>query len=347
MTKSPRQLLRRHVLAAGFAAAAAPALAAMSAGRPEGLGRWRVGPDLPEPVQEIYPAFWRDRIHLAGGFIAKTGRIAGPTARHVVLEKGAKAWVDKAPLPAPRHHPNLVGLGDRLYAVGGFASPAADAVWTMQASLFVYDPASDAWMSGPDAPAPNAETVAAALGERLHVVGGRRPTADSNAVWTDHADVADHYVYDPAAKAWSRAAPAVTARNSAAGAVLAGRLHVVGGRTVVGGNQTAHEVYDPAEDRWRTAAPMPQGQGGLAAAALQGRLVAFGGEWFGPAGGGVYAQAWVYDPARDAWEAAAPMPTPRHGLGAAAWGEEAYVIGGAARQGGNDTSARVEIFSLA
>ncbi len=157
----------------------------------------------------------------------------------------------------------------------------------------------------------------------------------------------------PGSDAWTTVAPAPTARNSAAGAVLDGKLHVIGGRTVNGGNTPVHEVYDQTEDRWETAAPLPRpqagprGSGGLAAAAMNGRIFVFGGEWFSPSGGGIYDQVWAYDPAADAWSEAGTMPTPRHGLGAIRIAETVYTIAGAAAVGGNQTSAAVEAFSPA
>ena len=78
--------------------------------------------------------------------------------------------------------------------------------------------------------------------------------------------------------------------------------------------------------------------------ALNGKLYAFGGEFFND-GGGVYPEAWAYDPATDAWTALPDMPHPRHGLGAVALGEDIYVIGGALRVGGSQTSDLVEIFT--
>ncbi|MEM1372324.1 MAG: kelch repeat-containing protein, partial [Pseudomonadota bacterium] len=95
-----------------------------------------------------------------------------------------------------------------------------------------------------------------------------------------------------------------------------------------------------------TAAPMPQGQGGLAAGSVGGKLYAFGGEFFDN-GGGVYPEAWAYDPARDTWDAIPDMPQPRHGLGAVAVEDEIYLIGGALKVGGNMTSNLVEIFTPA
>ena len=88
---------------------------------------------------------------------------------------------------------------------------------------------------------------------------------------------------------------------------------------------------------------MPQAQGGLAAASLGGKLYAFGGEFFDN-GGGVYPESWVYEPAADRWQALPDMPHPRHGLGAVVKDEAIYVIGGALKASGVETSALVEVF---
>lgn len=203
------------------------------------------------------------------------------------------------------------------------------------------------WADTPSLPAPCAEAVVGVLGDRaLHLAGGRTPKGEANANWNDHIDTDHHFVLTSLGGQWETAAPCLTKRNSAAGDVINGNLHVVGGRTVGGGNVATHEVYDHAEDRWRTAAPMPQAQGGLAAAAVNGKLYAFGGEYFDN-GGGVYKEAWAYDPATDAWSALPDMPNPRHGLGAVALDGKIYVIGGALQASGVDTSNIVDIFTPA
>lgn len=47
----------------------------------------------------------------------------------------------------------------------------------------------------------------------------------------------------------------------------------------------------------------------------------------------------MYDTARDRWVAKAPLPTPRHGLGAAAVGTRIYVAAGDLRPGPSRTDA--------
>lgn len=342
---STAKISRRHLCLSSLGAGAMVAIAppfALARGTATPKDPWSTGPDLPIAVQEIYPAVWRGRVHLAGGFAAEDGRITSAVTGHWSWAPGESTWRTEPGLPEARHHPHLVGHEDTLFALGGFGTSTAPLAWEMRAQSWALTPGDDRWRAVTPAPEPHAEIVAATLGEHIHLVGGRGPTGDDNRRWTDHADTDRHLVFDPDADRWHRAAPLPTARNSAAGAVLNGQLHVVGGRTVGGGNLAVHEVYDPAADRWASAAPMPQAQGGLAAAALAGRLYAFGGEYFDD-GGGVYPEVWVYDPDGDGWARGPDMPTPRHGLGAVALGDAIVTLGGASAAGGNGTSDRVEI----
>ena len=333
------------------------------------IGSWNAATHLPEPVQEIYPCRHDGRIHLAGGFVAENGRITGPTDAHHVWVPGpwtirrdgddvrsvqSGEWKQAASLPRARHHPHLISFDNTLLAIGGFEAPSSDAIWAMQSKGWsigqmpypdnITNGFIEIWTSMPELPAPCGEAVLGITGDHmLHLAGGRTPKGVANANWQDHIDTDHHFVLMDLTSKWESAAPCLTKRNSAAGGVIDGNLHIVGGRTVGGGNVAAHEVYDYKEDRWRMAAPMPQDQGGLAAATLGGKLYVFGGEYFSN-GGGVYPESWVYDPAHDTWEPLADMPTPRHGLGAVALNGLIYVIGGAKQASGVDTSAVVEAF---
>lgn len=333
---------RREFLAGALAALAAPGLLATDG---VAVPRWTLGPALPIPLQEIYPALHRGWIHVAGGFHAVEGRVVGPTARHFALDIAAARWFELTALPVALHHPQLVSFRDRLYCLGGFRSPSPDRIWVMSSQAWRQDEARGAWSPVSDLPFPAAECMAGVLSDGLHLCGGRQPTSAAAATWADHVDSDMHLRLADEGAAWEAAAPLPVARNSAASAVIGDRLHVVGGRTVERVNLAHHHVYDPTEDRWRTAAPMPQAQAGLAAASVGGRLYAFGGEAIGD-DRRVYPQCWVYDATGDQWSALPDMPHPRHGLGAVAAGHAIYVIGGALSVGGEDTSDLVEILTV-
>lgn len=339
---------RRHFLAGSAAASAAACMGGHLPGKPPPRA-WRMGPEMPLAVQEVYPNAHAGGIHLAGGFIASGGRITGPTDRHVRYQPASETWVEAPSLPVARHHPHLVSFRGDLLVIAGFESPGPEAVWTMQRSGWVLatgeGTGSGAWRDLPPLPLGCGEAVTAVGNGAVHLAGGRTPQGTANANWNDHVDTGHHFVLSEIEGRWDTAAPLPTPRNSAASGVIDGAWHVVGGRTVSGGNNDTHEVYEFREDRWRQAAPMPQAQGGLAAAVVNRKLYVFGGEFFDN-GGGVYPESWVYDPDRDAWDALPDMPRPRHGLGAVALGKDIHVIGGALEAGGNATSAAVDILTV-
>ena len=330
---SRRNFLRASTVSTGLAALSPAALARTPSG-------WRSGPGLPFPVQEIYPCLHKGRIHLAGGFIAEDGQISGPTTAHHALDIATGQWETRAPLPVPRHHPQLVSFYGSLFCIGGFEA-RENGAWQMQGDMWIYNEADDDWQWAPDLPAPNGESVAGIIGGRIHLVSGRQPKADRNLDWTDHTDTNAHWVFD--GRKWTDGAPMPSARNSATGAVIDRRLHVIGGRTVDGGNSALHEVYDPGSDRWERLAPMPKAQGGLASGVVGDEIFVFGGEYF-TGSGGVYPDAWAYNTISDRWRAIPRMPKPRHGLGGVTVGKDIYLIGGAGKRGGVETSAAVEIY---
>lgn len=339
-------LTRRTALLATGASLAA-ACVSDDPPQPIAAPTWSTKPALPFAVQEIYPALHAGRIHIVGGLLGEGGRVVGVSDRHVAYDPTTGSSTLLAPLSAPRHHPHAVDHRGRLHLFGGFGTTPGAVNWIMSAETLAYDDTEDKWRTLAPMPAPQAEVVACSLGDRVHVVGGRAPKGTANRAYGDHADTDRHFVYDAVADSWTEGAPAPSRRNSAAGAVINGLWHVVGGRHVENGPLDAHEVYDPVEDRWRTAAPMPKGSGagGNAAGVISGKLYAFGGEYFHD-GGKVHAEVWSYDPRTDLWTTETPMPTPRHGLGGVTIGDGIWLVGGARKPSGNDTAATVERFGL-
>ena len=85
---------------------------------------------------------------------------------------------------------------------------------------------------------------------------------------------------------------------------------------------------------------MPTARSGIAAALLSGQILIFGGE----APSGAFDVVESYDPRRNTWTPATPMPTARHGLGSVTVDGRVYAIAGGTRPGGS-ASAYNEIFS--
>jgi N-acetylneuraminic acid mutarotase len=125
-----------------------------------------------------------------------------------------------------------------------------------------------------------------------------------------------------------------TPRNHLTAGAVGQTFYAIGGRS--GGIESATnaiEAYDPATQTWTAKAPMPTARSGLAGVVVNGCLYVFGGEGNRAHPKGVFAQAEVYNPQMNTWHALPPMPTPRHGIGAAAIGSRIYIPSGGPVQG--------------
>ena len=169
-----------------------------------------------------------------------------------------------------------------------------------------------AWRTLAPVPTERTEVAAAAVGDRIWVLGGYGP---------DGATLATAEVYDTTTDTWARGPDLPVAVNHAMAATLDGVLYVAGGND---GDGPSTQVARLEGDTWRRLAPLPQGRSAGGLVALEGRLYLVGGV----VEGGLAADTQVYDPGADRWSPAPGLPTQREHLGAAATGGKVYVVGG-------------------
>ncbi|MFD7024445.1 Kelch repeat-containing protein [Promicromonospora sukumoe] len=346
----PRPRTALAVLAAGAMLTTACTTGPTSPGAPPGrTGTWEERAPMALERQELYPEVVDDRIYVAGGLLNPN---TGVSAHFDAYDPATDSWDRLATMPQARHHIGLAEADGSLYAVGGFSGGFPR--WRAESDTFVYSPDDDTWSSGVDLPEPRAEFVIESVRDQVFVIGGRVRETPGATTFTTHVDSRTNEMFDPAAGTWTTLAPAPTARNSAASAVVDDRIYVIGGRefslaedgSAVQENVATVEVYDPADDEWETVAPLPEARGGLAAAVHDGSIYVFGGEQHDP-DPVVYDDVWRYDPGTDEWTAAGTLPTPRHGLGAATVGDVVYTFGGGTEVGGNFAGTRNEAFTPA
>jgi len=307
-------------------------------------GRWLSRAALPLPRSEMaWATAWEGGLHLVGGY----GEQRVDTAHHHVYLAAEDRWVVEAPLPRGGNHVGVVATDGKLYAVGGHQEqnrrPYAD--------CFVRDLAGGAWRRIAPLPEPCGAISMVALGGLIHAIGGAIGDTSQSKRSVDW-----HHVYDPSTDTWSPRAPLPVGRDHMGAVVVDDRIHVIAGRVDSARNNVDHhDVYLPAEDRWDRRAPLPTPRSGHGAVLYRGRIFVMGGEEFvitraadgtQTLGGTVFGQNESYDPATDRWESHAPMPTPRHGLGAAVVGGMIHVVGGGPVVGGRIQSAVHEAFTL-
>lgn len=296
---------------------------------------WETRAPVPEARTEVSVASDGTLIYLIGGFRAEPGG-GSPSAPRAMFayDPSADSWSTRGEIPEGVNHAGFAAVGGKLYIVGGFRENTFGPTGAVRR----YDPATGQWQDGAPMLTPRGALAVAVLNGRIHAVGGNAadgaglPPHEHGAPQADNS-VATHEVYDPATNTWTRLAPMPTPRNHLGAAVVGGRIHVAGGR--VGGDleMTTHEIYDPASGTWSAGPPLPTGRSGIAVVAHRGLVYVFGGETVRPGLSKTFDDAERFDSAAGRWERLPPMPTARHGLGAAPFGDAIYVVSGGPQPG--------------
>jgi len=300
---------------------------------------WEVLAPVPEPRTEVMVGTDGRRIFLMAGFVPPvSGPIINeqvPVTRDIlVYDPASDSWDGAGQMPVATHHAVLVPLGDKFYLLGGYQGSGFEP----RSSTWVYDPATEAWTEGTPMPTPRGALAYAVVDGKIHTIGGtvaNPGTLDhlNHSLSDEDTSVGTHEVYDPATDRWERRAPMPTPRNHHIAGAVADRIYVTGGRVGVRGvgnmGITTTEVYDPGTDTWSEGPPIPTGRSGMAGVVLDDRFYVFGGETPGEAGRTyIVDTAERFDPSRNEWESLPPMPTARHGFGAAVVDGAIYAVSG-------------------
>jgi len=304
-----------------------PAALLVACGSSAPSAPWAALPPLPAARQETGVAALGGKIYVVGGFDS-AGRVVATVEAYDVE---ARTWAAKAPLPRALHHANVAAAGGKVYVAGALAG----ASFAAAGDVFEYDPAADRWTQKASMPAGTERGASgvAVLGGLIYAAGGFRG-----------GSVADFSAYDPARDAWETLPALPAARDHLIAAAAGGVFLAIGGRK--GGALDGRvDAWDPAARSWSPRAAMRTARAGIAGAAAGTRVAVFGGEGNAGAANGIFPHTEIYDAAADRWSAAADMPTPRHGTGAAAIDRTFFVPGGATVQGFG-ASAAFEAFTL-
>ena len=251
-----------------------------------------------------------------------------------------RRWFDAAPLPRGANHVAVAADAGRVYALGGFLEQNRNP----DPNAYAYEVAADRWSAIAPLPRPRGAAAAVALDGRIHLIGGAADPAAERASVGWHRSTTRRRTGGAAQAAAGRPRPRRLRRASTGASSVGGRFNTFEYNTDL------HHVYLPDRDTWELRAPLPTPRSGHGLALYRDRLFAMGGEGgvIEPARSrrrSVFGQMESYDPATDTWQSHAPMPTPRHAVGAAAIGDRIYVAGGGAVTGGAVQSAVHEAFS--
>jgi N-acetylneuraminic acid mutarotase len=184
------------------------------------------------------------------------------------------SWRQRTDLPAALCGLNGAGvIRGKIYISGGVRS---DGRREPSASLFVYDPATNAWTKKRDMPEAGSGGVTGVIQGKLYVV-----TINKDGV-------AKFFRYNPTTDAWTRLPSTSYWWLGGGGGVVNGKLYLIA---------QAVKVYDPSTNQWTTKGPLPGDLHG-SSVVLLGKLYIFGADTrTGAEASGIFA----YDPTSNAW----------------------------------------------
>jgi N-acetylneuraminic acid mutarotase len=223
--------------------------------------RWQRLPSMPVAVNHPAVTSYEGFLYVYGGYRdASFGPVTAALQRY---DPVAAKWKLLPPAPTPRAAAAMVGLGGKLFAVGGVGND--EVVGTLE----VYDIAERQWRTARPMRVAREHIAAVATDDGIYVFGGRSNGHNLNVVER----------FDPERGRWTRLPDLLRSRSGFAAVVVEGKPIVFGGEelTPEGGTIRSVELYDPAARRWRSLPGMRTPRHGLGGAELGRRIYALQG----------------------------------------------------------------------
>lgn len=288
-------------------------------------GSWIARADYPRDIWDATsasvtdPSTLRSLVYVIGGRPRMFGGSGVITDAVRAYDASSNVWRSRAPYPVRVRSTNgAVEIDGRLYVSGGFTRRWDErrGVWRLETlrSLYVYDPAANAWTRRRDMPITTANGVSAAHNGMLYVATSCYDTAICGETY----DLGALWRYNPARDRWVLLGRIAHDPWDGGGGFIGGKFHIV---EFLG----AVDVYDVASGSWSSGPPRPFRACSPASATLQARLYLVGcRDDFDDSGD--YPML-VLDPAAGSWSQAAAPPVPAASL----WTLSRVVVNGQAR----------------
>ncbi|MCP4640504.1 MAG: hypothetical protein GY851_08730 [bacterium] len=243
-------------------------------------------------------------------------------------------------LPELRKGGCATTLDGKVISVFGMRQP-----WGEMDTMYVYDPATDWWMRGPNGPVGQCYVQGAECGDAFFAIGGRKGSVRTQCYWLTVGN--DGYV-------WGEAPPLNNARGWAPSVSVGSELYVFGGaKGGHGPTMSSVEMFDTSDiaASWKIVSEIPgRSRGWLGAAAVKGAIYVFGGGHFydpkpedGPDRERL-SDMRAFNPDTATWTERAPLPYRVAGMDSCVYGDRYIILVGGAAEADDFTPAMREAY---
>lgn len=256
-----------------------------------------------------------------------------------------KSWTNKAKPPVELNHFQPVNLNGLVYAAGAMNGPFPHEV--PLSKVYVYNSASDKWLSGASIPVARRRGASGAVvyNNKIYVVGGI-----TDGHWYGWVKWFDEY--DPSTNTWKVLHDAPHARDHFQAVVINNKLYIAGGRRSF--DSTGHlfdltvpevDVYDFVASSWSSlpaGSNLPVPRGGASNVASGNQVIVIGGE------SGIqtasHKETHALNVTTNTWTRLADLQTGRHGTGAVLSNNSIYIASGPSNRGGTPLLTNQEVY---
>ena len=258
------------------------------------------------------------RIVVVGGLVeAGPGRFSATTSVEM-YDPEKDSWAHLPDLPQPRHHSMAAVVGDRMFAIGGFAESGFDATDSM------WELVDESWADRAPLPEPVGAGAAVVANGLIYVVGG--------------APGGGLHVYDPDEDEWVTLPAPSMFREHLAAVVYEGEIWAIAGREPGQIHQTV-EIFDPLSNSWRAGPSLGEMRSGFGAVAMGGVVYVAGGEVLDP--NEVLASSERLEMALGEWVEFESLPVGLHGHPLVSVDGTLYLPGGSTRAAGVENAGEL------
>jgi N-acetylneuraminic acid mutarotase len=184
------------------------------------------------PLPEALNSDSKNAVHFNGKIYVVGGEgSSGAIGTNYIYDTATNTWTTGAPMPTPRWGHNVVLIGQKIYAIGGIdTTMSTDALAVVEA----YDIATNTWTTRQPLPDARVASCSTVVNDHIYTIGGR-PSYSGTVEKTV-------FEYNPETDSWTIVADMSVARCQFGVAVVANRIHAIGGYSG-GVYLNAHEVY--------------------------------------------------------------------------------------------------------
>jgi large repetitive protein len=250
-------------------------------------------------------------------------------------------WSTGAPAPKEFNHFQAVEYEGLIWIIGAYNTNKYPNE-ANEPNVYVYDPATNRWMMGPQIPLSRRRGGAglAVYNDQFYVVGGNSG-GHNGTVGSGGGAVAFLDRYDPRANTWEVLADAPRRRDHFKAIVVesTNKLYCIGGRetdwpNVFDNTTAAVDVYDFGTGSWSTVpnVSLPSPRAGASNVLFRGKILVIGGE--SNTQSTAFRRVDAFDPFSQNFSTAANMIYARHGTQALVSGPGVIITGGSPTRGG-------------